>query len=67
MDEVLQVVGSLEPGKLYVIKLKKRFVCAQDADRFREYLHRFAPECRFIVLDSDCEIMTRIPEETEAT
>jgi len=53
-------IASLEPGKLYVIKAL--FKSDEELEKYQAYLHRWAPECRFLILDSRSELMSTIPE-----
>jgi hypothetical protein len=62
-----EVIGSLEPGKTYVIKVHTRFRTNSDLDAFREELERWAPPgCRFLILDEQADIVSNIPVPEEA-
>lgn len=53
-------IASLEPGKIYVIKTP-RFKREEELDRFAADLRRLVPECRFLILESSCELIGTIP------
>lgn len=52
-------IAYLEPGKIYVIKA--RFRTDEAAATFRADLHKWAPDCRFLIFDPGAELMSTIP------
>lgn len=58
-----RVIASLEPGKLYVIKVNARFRSMEDFEKFHADLKRHAPECRFLILEKDVDIVEGIPKQ----
>ena len=67
MDETeIKPTASLEPGKTYVIKLTKR-ASDQDLERIAGHLKGIAPECKFLILPNDIELLNAVPVEASDT
>jgi hypothetical protein len=56
-----QVIASLEPGKTYVIKMHARFRTKEEQEAFMADLRSQAPECKFLMLPREADILTAIP------
>jgi hypothetical protein len=55
------VKASLEPGKIYVIKVDYAFKTSDDVEAYKSMLEKWAPGCKFLILDRYSDILGAIP------